>query len=188
MHIVDGKLAGAAAAALLACAAASPARAASWGEEEDREGVVIGFDVGPNWVVVDDEIDDTTAGIGFGGRIGYRLTADLLEVEPEVKLGFESPGTPDSFLATGGVRLGLGTIVSPVVFGHIGGLVGDLDGFVWDAGGGARVNIDAVSFGLSASYHQVEQQVLELQGPGGNFEVEAQWDWVQTQATLTFTL
>lgn len=156
-------------------------------EDDEREGVALGFDVGPNFVVVGDDVSEDSAGVGFAGRIGYRLALDLVDATPELKLGFESPGTPNAFRAMGGLRLGLGTLVSPVVFAHAGGLVGDLDGFVWDAGGGVRLNLGELSLGAEVSYNQVESQLLEFEGIN-DVTVEEQWEWVAANATLTVTL
>lgn len=152
-----------------------------------RRGPVIGVEIGPNFVVVDDDISDDSAGIGFAGRLGYRLTANLFEVTPEIKLGFESPGTPNAFQAMGGARIGLGTVVTPVAFGHVGGLIGDLEGFVWDAGGGVQLNIKDVSFGLEASYNRAESQELDFDGVQ-LLDGEESWEWVRANATVTLTL
>lgn len=152
--------------------------------DDERGGINLGLDVGPNFVVDDaDNVSDESAGISFAGRLGYRIPVGILDLTPEAKVGFESPGTPDAFSLMGGARLALGTVVTPVVFGHAGGLVGDLEGFVWDAGAGLQLNLDYLSIGADVSYNQVVDQVFEVAGTTVNRE----WQWVRVAGTVAVT-
>jgi hypothetical protein len=159
--------------------------------DDDRSGPVIGFEIGPNFVVNDDDlgiesVEDDSVGIGLAGRLGYQFAPGPLELTPEVKVGFEAPGTPEAFQAMGGLRLAFGSLLTPVAFAHAGGLLGDLEGFVWDAGGGLQLNLGRLSLGAEVSYTRAEEQVIELDVPDAvAVDVERRWEWVRANFSVS---
>jgi hypothetical protein len=159
---------------------AAPATAA----EDTPGGLSLGFEIGPNFVVDNQDVGDSV-GIGFSGRAGFQLGAGLVFITPEAKVGFESPGAPDALRILGGARAGLSLPVQPVVFGHLGGLVGDLEGFAWDVGGGLEFNVGSIALGGFVSFNQAEV--------GGDlFDTPltdgATWEWVQVGGAVTIVL
>lgn len=167
-----------AASVLLAFVFAAPARA----------DVVVAGQVGANVVVSDfDEDGVETAGIAAALRLGYGFEAPMIRLTPEVKLGFESPGTPNAASFTGGARLNLFEGVSPAVFAHAGGLVGDIDGFIWDAGVGLDFTLlPLLDVGVYGSFHQQAGSAdLEF---GSVTLGRNSWEWLQfgAQAALRF--
>ncbi|MEM7676820.1 MAG: hypothetical protein AAF449_12525, partial [Myxococcota bacterium] len=134
-----------------------------------------------NFVVTDGDRLSESAGIGVNGLIGYHLHAGRrLFVTPEVKLGFESPGTPNAFRIMGGLRLGLRSDIAPVGFAHLGLLSGDLDGLAWDVGGGVRFNFDHLALGAVVSYNRAEAQDF--------LGFEKAFEWVQVAGTISIVL
>ena len=164
----------------LVCGVASTAHA----HERGSEGLTLGLEVGPNFVVVDGDRLDESAGVGVNGRIGYTLSRGLLFLTPEAKFGFESPGTPNALRILGGARAGLTTFIAPVAFAHAGGLVGDLDGFAWDVGGGLDINFGSLAVGLTVSYNRAEAQNDVVPG----VEDSKAFEWVQVGAGITLVL
>jgi len=160
---------------------AAPASAAA--AEDVAGGLSLGFEIGPNFVVDNEDIGDSV-GVGFAGRAGYRLGAGLVFITPEAKIGFESPGAPDALRILGGARAGFSTPIQPVVFGHVGGLVGDLEGFAWDLGGGLEFNVGSLAVGAFASFNQAEVggDLFDALGDGVN------WEWVQIGGSVTIVL
>ncbi|MEO1231972.1 MAG: hypothetical protein AAFZ18_24035 [Myxococcota bacterium] len=139
-------------------------------------------EIGPNFVVADADVLPESVGIGVNGIVGFHLhVGSALFVVPELKLGFESPGTPNAFRVLGGVRVGLRQSITPVAFAHVGGLVGDLEGFAWDAGAGLRFNFaSAWSLGVTGAYNRAEAQIFT-----GS---ERPYEWVSATATLAVVL
>ena len=125
-------------------------------------GPSIGLEIGPNFVP-NDQGTNESVGVGFAGRLGYELRSGLVFITPEVKLGFESPGTPEAFRLMGGARAGIATAISPYAFGHIGGLVGGLEGFAWDLGAGLDFDVGPLGIGAFVSYNRAENQELSLE-------------------------
>jgi hypothetical protein len=156
---------------------ASPARAG--------EGVAVALEVGPIFVTEDTDLLGLpdSAGVGFNGRLGYQFDGGLLKFTPEVKLGFESPGTPNAFRIMGGFRLSLFSGLQPVVFAHLGGLAGDLEGFTWDAGGGLDLALGPLLIGAAASYNRAEDQTF---GFDALTDDSAAYEWVQVIASVGF--
>lgn len=170
---------------VLATVGASEARAQSAEAELRRPGgLSLAVEIGPN-VVMDDQGTDEAVGVGVNGRIGYELRSGWVFITPEAKLGFESPGTPNAFRLMGGARAGIATPISPYVFGHIGGLLGDLEGFAWDLGGGVDFDVGPLGLGAFVSYNRAENQTLTLENLG---DEEFPWEWVQVGAAVTFVL
>ena len=87
-------------------------------------------------------------GTGFGVRFGPRVHLPFLVIAPEVgvdTLDFVGDFAPTVYRGTAGLRIGLGDLVRPGAFGHLG--IGHLDGvdgsqaadrtrtaLTWDAG------------------------------------------------------
>ena len=145
-----------------------------------HEGPELGIEVGPNFVL-NDGLDESV-GIGVNGRIGYHLHSGSVFLTPEVKLGFESPGTPNAFRILGGLRMGLLSDTTPVAFAHVGGTVGDLDGLAWDVGGGLQINFDAVALGATVAYNRVEGQDL-IPAVG-----RRAFEWIQVAGSVALVL
>ena len=106
------------------------------------DGLTVAGEAGPI-LVVNKTGNDVSRAWGFGaaGRIGYSIGVPLVSITPEAKLGYVAPGKPHSFLGMGGVRVNLFEVISPAIFAHAGGVVGDLNGFVWDAGLGLDLGV-----------------------------------------------
>lgn len=151
--------------------------------DEMPGGLSLGFEIGPNFVVDNQDIGDSV-GVGFAGRAGYQLGAGMVFITPEAKVGFESPGAPDALRVLGGARAGLATPIQPVIFGHLGGMVGDLEGFAWDLGGGLEFNVGSLAVGAFASFNQAEigGDLFEPLDDG------ATWEWVQVGGAVTIVL
>jgi hypothetical protein len=147
-------------------------------------GLTLGVDVGPNFVLEPSGIDlDKSAGIGVAARAGYMFDAKILKISPELKFGFEDPGAPNAFRIMGGLRVNLFEGFSPVAFGHVGGLVGDIQGFAWDVGGGIDFTlIPKLNLGAFVSYNRADDSELTL----GSFTSDgATWEWVQVGGAAT---
>lgn len=141
-------------------------------------GLTVAVEIGPETVTTDEDLDDSERwGLGVAARLGYTFDSPMVTFTPEGKLGFQSPGTPNSFAMMGGARLNLFKGLSPAVFAHAGGLVGDLSGFVWDVGVGLDLTIvPVVDFGIFASYSQVGNASFSSSG----FDYQSDdWQWVQ---------
>lgn len=118
------------------------------------DGLAAAVEVGANVVTSDLSDDDTLRAVGpaVALRLGYAVYGSTVRLTPEAKFSFEAPGTPRAGALMGGARLNFAGSVSPAVFAHAGGLVGDLRGFVWDAGGGLDFILnDTLDLGLPRS-------------------------------------
>jgi hypothetical protein len=144
-------------------------------------------EVGGQVVVTDVESAPVeTAGFGAAARAGYTMGGAIIRLTPEAKLGFESPGTPSAFSIMGGARLNLLVGLSPAVFAHAGGLVGDMDGFVWDVGGGLDLTLLPVfDLGVFVSYSQLADANVSFDSV--SFQSQ-NWEWMTfgAQAALHF--
>jgi len=141
-------------------------------------GLTLAAEAGPEVVLNDIRNDDIDRwGFGAAGRVGYTLGIPLLAITPEAKLGFQSPGTPNAFSAQGGVRVNFSEGLSPAVFAHAGGLVGDLHGFVWDAGVGLDLTLlPLVDIGVFGAYYRVQKAGFA----DGRVDIDApNWHWIQ---------
>jgi hypothetical protein len=110
-----------------------------------EEDLSIGADL--DWLRARDP--EPASGTGLGIRIGQRIHVPLLVVSPEISLGYgeiASEQLARLYRGTAGLRLGVGEILRPGAFLHLG--VGRLEGlenaqtadrtrtaFTWDAGG-----------------------------------------------------
>jgi hypothetical protein len=133
-----------------------------------------------------DGTDLEKTGVGAAARLGYTMGGPWLRVTPELKVGFEAPGTPNSFSVKGGARVNFLNAISPAIFAHAGGLAGQLSGFVWDIGVGLDFRIiPKLDIGAFASYNQAGGD-LDFVPPsyqGGN-----DWVWFRfgAQAAIHF--
>lgn len=152
--------------ALLFCATSSQAN-----------GLTVAVEVGPEVVLTDEDMEDSQWGLGVAARLGYTFDAPMIAITPEAKLGFQSPGTPNSFALLGGARLNLFEGLSPAVFAHVGGLTGELSGFVWDVGVGLDLTLfPVVDVGIFGTYSQVGNASFS----SNRFDYEStDWQWVQ---------
>lgn len=152
-------------------------------------GLALGVDVGPNFVLNAPDSGaqgfdiDKSAGIGVSVRAGFLLDAKLIKLTPEAKLGFEDPGAPNAFRIMGGLRINLLEGFSPVAFAHLGGMVGDLEGFCWDVGGGLDFTlIPKLNLGAYVSYNRAENRPFDL---AEEFIGSDAWEWIQIGGAAT---
>ncbi len=166
-----------------AIAIAAVAAGLTVGTSPAYAGFVLGLDVGGDIAVGDIEDGIDTAGFAFAGRAGYMFGNDIVRVTPELKLGFESPGSPNAFRILGGARLHLFKGLSPVVFAHLGGLAGDIQGFGWDVGAGLDLTfIKILDIGAYFSYNRAEDAELNIDNLTDS---SATWEWMQIGAQVT---
>ena len=139
-------------------------------------GVTLAVELGPEYILTPQDDDLKSVGMGVAARAGYTFSAPLISLTPEAKLGFQSPGTPNAFLMMGGGRINFFEGLSPAIFAHAGGLLGDMSGFVWDAGLGLDLTIiPVVDIGIFCSYSQVG----DAHFTGNRFEyASSNWQWV----------
>lgn len=79
----------------------------------------IGFDLD---YAVPINSDPVSPGWGMGIRLGSQVHVPLVVVTPEVGFTYHTFGgtSPNVYRGLGGVRVGIGEIIRPGVFGHIG--------------------------------------------------------------------
>jgi hypothetical protein len=70
-------------------------------------------------------LDETgvSSGFGFGVRVGAQLHAPLIAVTPELGFSYHRFGGPAelaTYGGTAGLRLGIGEVIRPGVFAHVG--------------------------------------------------------------------
>ncbi len=142
------------------------------------DGLTLAVEFGPEYVLPPNESDDISrAGFGAALRAGYTWDAPLIDFTPEAKFGFQSPGTPNSFAMLGGLRINLLEGISPAAFAHVGALLGELEGLVWDVGLGLDLTfVPAVDFGIFASYNSVGNASFS----SSRFSYDStNWHWMQ---------
>jgi hypothetical protein len=137
-----------------------------------RAGIFIGaeFDAGQGIAMP----TGMHAGYGFIAALGYRIGVGPLFLQPEAQGGYLTfPTDPGQSLhvarVLGGVRLGLGGIFQPAIYGHAG--VGWLDPFTTgralDAGLSLAFKlVPMFSFGAQAGYNVVSVADTSIQAPG----------------------
>lgn len=148
------------------------------------DGVTLAAEVGPQVVLTKYEPEDPNesddivrVGLGAAARIGYTFNSSIVDFTPEFKFGFQSPGTPRSFSAMGGLRVNFFDGLSPALFAHAGGLIGDLSGFVWDVGAGLDFAIvDSFDLGIFALYAQTGKATFS--GDRVTYDSD-NWQWMQ---------
>lgn len=124
---------------------------------------------------------DEKAGFGIDGRLGYRLPSPVLQLVPELLVGYVNFAEPDDsslpdasvFRLMAGARLGFGTFLRPSVFGHIGygnlsvtggesilenpSRLEDDSAFHWDAGVALDLTIlPVLDLGIHGAYNRLE--------------------------------
>lgn len=85
----------------------------------------------------------------------------------------------------GGLRVNLFEGLSPVAFAHVGGLLGDIEGFAWDVGGGVELTmIPKLKIGAFLSFNRADNSELTWD----SFSRDgATWEWIQLGAAATIT-
>ncbi|WP_373047836.1 hypothetical protein [Vulgatibacter sp.] len=144
----------------------------------------VGFDV--DAIFPDDEPLDEETGYGFAGRVGLVVPGTpVLDLVPEIQVGYLDFGTPgidgSSFdltmvRATAGLRAGIGTVLRPTAFGHVGwgqtslsangddidffedrSGIGEESGFTWDLGLALDLAIlPLVTVGVHGAYNGLD--------------------------------
>lgn len=152
-------------------------------------GVTIAAEVGADVVVSDLGDDNTLRAVGPAAalRLGYSFQGPMVRVTPEAKFAFESPGTPRAGALMGGARLNFLEVVSPAVFAHAGGLVGDIRGFVWDAGVGLDFTlIPLLDIGVYGAFYQTRGATFDF--GNATWSNRDKYEWLQfgVQAALHF--
>lgn len=110
-------------------------------------------------------------GGGFGVRLGEEFHVPLLRLTPEVGYGYmhlfasHAPSDWTTNRVVGGLRLGVGELLVPFAFAHVGyGWRNTPDnsfggnGVAVDAGAGLDLNLGIVSVGLHAGYATIDAQ------------------------------
>jgi len=111
----------------------------------------------------------------------------MIRFTPEAKFAFESPGTPRAGAFMGGARLNFLKVVSPAVFAHAGGLVGDIKGFVWDAGVGLDFTlIPMIDIGVYGAFYQNRGNTFDF--GNATWSNRDTYEWLQfgVQAAVHF--
>lgn len=108
-------------------------------------------------------------GYGIDGRLGYNLSLAVIEVQPELVVGYMGFGDEGdgSKLWRGmvGGRAALGLGLMPFVYAHIGygsfspGFGGDSNSAVtYDVGGGLDFSIPIINIGISGGYNVMQTE------------------------------
>jgi len=125
-----------------------------------------------------DELGNDT-GVGYAGRLGYAIDGPMIEIVPELRIGYVNFAEPADktrldvglWRYTAGLRLGVGEILRPTVFAHIG--YGDVvfggpggtifeegfgdSAFTWDAGLAFDLAIlPLIDVGVHGAYNRLE--------------------------------
>jgi hypothetical protein len=122
------------AAALLVASIARAERGERWEDEsaEERGHLDIGFDgegAIPLGIARSPVGNDVSGGGGFKVRVGDQIRLTRLRITPEFAYGYDHLFATDAFgdsfawdmhRVIGGVRLGVGRIIVPTVYGHVG--------------------------------------------------------------------
>jgi hypothetical protein len=115
-------------------------------------------------------------GGGFGVRIGSQLHLPLLRIAGEIGYGYErlfadqAPADWSTHRALIGGRIGVGELLVPFVFSHVGygwrtttdGSYGG-NGVAFDAGLGLDLNLGIVAAGVHAGYATIDAQPVNPQ-------------------------
>ena len=152
---------------------------------------VVGVDLNFNDAITEDNDDDAETGAGVDVFFGPRLDLTLLTLTTELSGGFHDLGgdaDPTVYRLLAGGRLGLGAIIRPSVFAHLGvghvrfdNLLGGRDGRTHLAGDvGAALDftlLPLINLGIQGSYNAV----------AGNDDEQA-IEWLQAGVHVTFVL
>ena len=153
------------------------------------DGITLAAEVGADVVVSDLGDDDTLHAVGpaVALRLGYSFTAPMVRFTPEAKFAFESPGTPRAGAMMGGARLNVLEVVSPAVFAHAGGLVGDIRGFVLDAGVGLDFTlIPLLDVGVYGAFYQTRGATFDFGDASWSNRDKYEWVQIGAQVALHF--
>lgn len=150
---------------------------------------VVGVDVNFNDAIAG---DDTDSGAGVDIYFGPRLDLTILTLTTELSGGyhdFGGPFDPTVYRGLAGGRLGLGAIIRPSVFAHLG--VGHVryDDFLGDGRSG-RTNL-AADLGAALDFTLLPLVDLGIQGSynivAGDDDDDA-FEWLQAGVHVTFVL
>jgi hypothetical protein len=144
-------------AALLVCLVAEEAHAAD---------LVLGAQAG---VAVATQ-DVVKLGFGVDGLVGCRFQPGPVWVQPEAMggvRGFGNNAEDADFSATfgrvtAGMRVGLGGLVEPQVYAHLGGAFGGASGFTADVGGALDLKLSRLFIGAHVGFAGIAQNRQNL--------------------------
>ncbi len=102
--------------------------------QEATAGTLLGLDLGLAVDTGDLPVDPGGPGPAVAVRFGYELPIPVVRIVPEAQLGYASfsaddkNGNPTQQILTGraGLRLGIGGVIGPALFAHVG--FGDISG------------------------------------------------------------
>lgn len=155
-------------------------------ESARADSVTVALELGPEYVLNEEPTTDDFSHSGFGAALrgGYTFDTPLVDLTPELKVGFQAPGAPKAFSAAGGLRLNFLEGISPAVFAHAGGLIGDVEGLVIDAGAGLDFTvIPLFDLGVFASYNVVGNASFDAD----RFSYEStNWQWLHFGGQVAF--
>ena len=136
---------------------------------------------------------DAESGGGFGIRLGYQLKVTEVFLTPELAFtyhAFSGDFDPTVYRGLAGLRLGIGKIIRPGVFGHLGigrfaidvPFLDDIDishtAFTYDIGAFLEfVLLPLLNLGVHAAYNHINS---------GNHAPGFQWVTLGAQAALVF--
>ena len=126
--------------------------------------VAIGFDLD---YAVPIKLDSVSPGWGVGARVGSQIHVPMLVITPELGFTYHQFGgdaAPKVYRGIGGLRLGIGEVIRPGVFGHVGygarkiDLAGGSDtawSFTYDFGAFLDFTaLPVLNIGVHAAYNQ----------------------------------
>lgn len=152
---------------------------------------VVGIDVNFNNAIAGDD-SDSDSGAGVDLFFGPRLDLTILTLTTELSAGYHDFGgdfDPTVYRGLVGGRLGLGAIIRPSVFAHLG--VGHLrfDDLIGDGRDG-RTNL-AADLGAALDFTLLPLVDLGIQGSyniiAGDDDADA-FEWLQAGIHVTFVL
>lgn len=122
---------------------------------------------------------DVDSGGGFAARLGWQLHVPLLVLTPEGVFNyvrFSGSGGPSVYRGLGGVRLGLGEVLRPGVFGHAGVAQRSAD-FTFDVGAFLDFTLlPLLNVGVHVAYNRIR----------GGDDPSFQWLTLGAHAELIF--
>lgn len=168
--------------------AAAAAITIAWPRTAAAE-TVLGVDLNFNDAIAG---DDASSGAGVDLYFGPRLDLTILTLTTELSGGFHDfggPFDPTVYRGMAGGRLGIGVVVRPSIFAHIG--VGhlrydDLD----DGGRDGRTNL-AGDLGAALDFTLLPLVDIGVQGSYNRVagdDAEDAFEWLQAGAHITFVL
>ena len=143
--------------------------------DDSARGLALGADAGVVVPVLNPLLDQPTVSYGFDGRLGWRVKAGPVFVQPEAVIGVQSYESANSSQRLGrgmlGARVGLRGLFQPHLMTHVGyGGTGTGSGFVYDVGVGLDLHAPHVAVGLDLTFNGLLAQNYKLTsigfGPG----------------------